>query len=327
VHAEASRLFQIEEDVDFAGVPIRKHDFWSPRIEDFMISIRAGCSTTDLRISFDANEQCYDEAALNTHGRCFLQLIDELARAADSAPVPHYRLGMLSVEEREQVLFKLNPSRPLTAARILPALFEARVASAPDAVAIVRGQERLSYGALNRRANRVAHRLIREGVGPESLVGLSAERSPASVVGLLAILKAGAAYLPLDPACPTARLAVMLGDARPSLILTEAGSFLPLGPPRLVIDETEAEESCDRNPTDTDRRAQLALDHPACVIHTSGSSGTAKSVVVTHRGIAALAEDQTDRLGLSPRARVAQLASMFSIKCGVAPMALGHLEK
>ena len=121
------------------------------------------------------------------------------------------------------------------------------------------------------------------------------------VVGLLAILKAGAAYLPLDPAYPAARLAFMLEDARPSLILTEAGSSLPPGPPRLVIDEAEAAEPPERNPTDRDRRAPLRVDHPAYVIYTSGSTGTPKGVVVTHRGIAALAAAHVRHLASRPR--------------------------
>ena len=130
------------------------------------------------------------------------------------------------------------------------------------------------------------------------------------VVGLLAILKAGAAYLPLDPAYPAARLAFMLEDARPSLILTEAGSALPSGPPRLVIDETEAAELSDRNPTDTDRRVPLGVDHPAYVIYTSGSTGTPKGVVVTHRGIAALVAVQSRHLGVTAESRVLQFASL-----------------
>jgi amino acid adenylation domain-containing protein len=300
----------IDEDVDFAGVPIRRHDLSSLRIEDFMISIKAGGSAADLRISFNANEQRYDEAALNTHGHRFLRLIDELAAAADSAHLPLHRLSLLSAEEREEVLTKWNAPSPVSAARTLPALFEARVASAPDAVALVHGGERLSYDALNRRANRLAHRPIREGIGPESLVGLSAERSPAMVLGLLAILKAGAAYLPLDPAYPEPRLAFMFADARPSLILTEAGSALPSGPPRLVIDGAEAGESSDRNPTDTDRRAPLSVDHPAYVIYTSGSTGTPKGVVVTHRDIAALATAQARHLGIRAESRVLQFASL-----------------
>src|ERR1700722_17509447 len=236
--------------------------------------------------------------------------LESIVAALETVPgTAMLSLGILSAEERQRVLPNLSAGAPVTATRTLPALFEAQVALAPDAVALVHGQERLSYDALNRRANRLAHRLIGAGVGPESVVGLSAERSPAMVVGLLAILKAGAAYFPLEPTTPGARLAFIVGDARPMLILGEAGSALPPSDaPRLVIDETERGESSD--PTDTDRRTPLSVDHPAYVIYTSGSTGMPKGVVVTHRGIAALAAAQVRHLGVTAESRVLQFASL-----------------
>ena len=100
-------------------------------------------------------------------------------------------------------------------------LFEAQVERSPDAVAVVFGSERLTYGELNARANRLAHRLRELGVGPDVLVGLCSERSPGMVVGVLGVLKAGGAYVPLDPAYPPARLGLMLEDAEVSVLLTE----------------------------------------------------------------------------------------------------------
>src|SRR5262245_44598963 len=100
-------------------------------------------------------------------------------------------------------------------------LFEAQVGRTPQAVAVMCGEERLTYRELNGRANRLAHRLRRLGVGPDVLVGLCTKRSPEMVVGLLGVLKAGGAYLPLDPAYPEERLAFMLQDARAAVLLTE----------------------------------------------------------------------------------------------------------
>ena len=292
------------------GVAIRKQDLSKVRIEDLMIALHVVSPAADLRVEFHANERHYDERALEGHRDRFLRLVDDLAAASDKPFRPLFRLSFQSAEEQRRVLAAGTGPAPSVAALPFPTLFEARAVLTPAAVALVFERETLSYGELNRRANRLAHRLIREGIGPESLVGLSAERSPAMVVSLLAILKAGAAYLPLDPAYPAARLAFMLADAKPSLILSEAGSSLPPGPPRLVITEAQAAESPEYNPTDHDRRTSLSVDHPAYVIYTSGSTGTPKGVVVTHAGIAALAEAQTDRLGLSPRARVLQFASL-----------------
>jgi nonribosomal peptide synthetase DhbF len=300
----------VDEEFDFAGIPIRTHDLTRGRIEDFMIAMLVGGPAADLRLDFTANGRHYDDGTLEAHRHRFLWLIDELAAASDKADRPLYRLNLVPVEERRRLLAAGNGPGPSVTALPFQVLFEAQAALTPGAAALISNGEQISYGELNRRANRLAHRLIREDIGPESVVGLSVERSPTIVVGLLAILKAGAAYLPLDPAYPAGRLAFMLADAKPSLILTEAGSSLPPGPPRLVIAEAEVAESPECNPTDRDRRTSHSVDHPAYIIYTSGSTGTPKGVVVTHRGIAALAEAQADRLGLSPRARVLQFASL-----------------
>jgi nonribosomal peptide synthetase DhbF len=300
----------VDEDFDFAGVAIRKHDLSRVRVEDFMIAMHVGGPATDLRLDFHVNERHYDERALEAHRRHFLQLVDDLAAASDKADRPLYQLSLLSAAERRRLLAAGNGRGPSVTALPFPALFEAQAALAPDSVALVFNREQMSYGELNRRANQLAHRLIREGIGPESLVGLSAGRSPEMVVGLLAIMKAGAAYLPLDPAYPAARLAFMLADAKPSLILIEAGSVMPPGPPRLVISEAEAIETEEHNPTDRDRRTPLSVDHPAYVIYTSGSTGTPKGVVVTHRGVAALAASHVQHLGVTAEARILQFASL-----------------
>ena len=194
----------------------------------------------------------------------------------------------------------------------MPSLFEAQVARTPDAVALVYGDARLTYGELNRRANQLAHVLIRRGVGPEQLVGLCVERTPEMIVGLLAILKAGAAYLPLDLAYPAARLALMLDDARPGLILASAETAprLPAGYRYLVIEADGDTADGDTNPTDAQRLSALAVGHPAYVIYTSGSTGRPKGVVVTHAGVAALAAAQVERLGVTAASRVLQFASL-----------------
>jgi amino acid adenylation domain-containing protein len=167
-------------------------------------------------------------------------------------------------------------------------LFEAQAEQAPDALAVAAGRIRMSYGELNRRANQVAHYLRRRGVGPDSLVALCLDRSPALVVAVLGVLKAGGAYVPLDPAHPAERLSFMLHDAGTGIVLTEArwlaqlsGAALPV----LCLDRDQ-EQLASESKANTDGRAELA--NLAYAIYTSGSTGWPKGVLIQHDGLANL---------------------------------------
>ena len=207
--------------------------------------------------------------------------------------MPLHRLEVLGPEERHTLLKEFNATAHPLPEATLPALFEAQVARTPEALALLCGEERLTYGALNARANRLAHWLLAQGVGPERVVGIALERSPEMVVALLANLKAGGAYLPLDPEYPAARLAQMLGEAAPVLVLTSRSvrARLPQGLELLALDAPETQAALARapthNPTDADRPTPLRPQHPAYVIYTSGSTGRPKGVVV-ERGVLAV---------------------------------------
>src|ERR1700678_2355403 len=173
--------------------------------------------------------------------------------------------------------------RPARPSRTLPELIEAQVRRTSGAVALAwRGGE-LSYAELNERANRLARYLIRLGACPERIVALALPRGAPAMVALLAVTKSGAAYLPVDPLLPAARIAFMLADARPLLVVTDAATSSGLpggGPPRLVIDDPSvaaAVAACPaKDMTDVDRLAPLRSANPAYVIYTSGSTGTPK---------------------------------------------------
>ena len=145
--------------------------------------------------------------------RHFVRLLEAAVAAPDE---PLHRLGFSTPDERHTLLESFNATAHEVPNATLPELFEAQVARTPDAIAVVFGEQALSYAELNARANQLAHHLIGLGVGPEALVGIALERSIEMVVGLVGILKAGAAYLPLDPEYPTARLEQMLTDAAPA---------------------------------------------------------------------------------------------------------------
>ncbi|WP_259675526.1 non-ribosomal peptide synthase/polyketide synthase [Burkholderia gladioli] len=227
------------------------------------------------------------------------QLVDALERQAWRRV---RELPMLPAAERERLLSAWNRTDTVyDGPTDLVAMFEAQVARTPAAEALVHEDLRLDYAELNRRANRLAHQLIARGVGPDMRVAICLERGPAMVIGLLGILKAGAAYLPLDPGLPPQRLAYLLGDSAPAMLLTlEAWRPLldaaapPAGlPPLLCLDAPEAAldgraadgdldgEAAERNPG-----VALAPGHLAYVIYTSGSTGQPKGVTVPHGGIA-----------------------------------------
>ena len=255
----------------------------------------------------------FDEGSVQAMAERFVRL---LAAAAATPDALLHRLEILEAQERHMLLEEFNDTaRPLPEAT-LPQLFEAQVARTPGAMALVFGEESLTYQELNARANALAHHLIGLGVGPESLVGIALERSMAMVVAILGVLKAGGAYLPLDPDYPQARLAYMLKDAAPALVLSNGAlcQRLPQTIDALSLDmpkiQAALNQSQAHNPTDTERTARLLSRHPAYVIYTSGSTGTPKGVVVTHIGVPSLVAAQVESLNLTGDSRILQFASL-----------------
>ncbi|MGO4422207.1 amino acid adenylation domain-containing protein, partial [Streptomyces sp. MCAF7] len=218
-----------------------------------------------------------------------------------------------------------GPSYP--AARTFPELFEERVRARPEAVAVYEGPLAVSYADLNARANRLARALVAQGIGPEDTVAVAIPKSARSILAVVAVLKAGAAYLPLDLGYPPERLRQVVADARPALVLTTAEAAGPMaqaGAGRtlcldgtdtqlLEIDEEIDEELTgglsDEDLTDADRVAPLRPENTAYLIYTSGSTGRPKGVLVPHRGLAALVAQQRTGLRLRADERVLLFAS------------------
>ncbi|MCP2343571.1 non-ribosomal peptide synthase/polyketide synthase [Actinomadura rupiterrae] len=214
-----------------------------------------------------------------------------LTQVVDDASVRIGDLDVLVADERERVVARWNDTRHPVADGTLAALFEARAARKPEAVAVEHGGTRWTYAQLDARANRIARTLLARGVGREDLVAVLLERSPDLVAVLLGIAKAGAAYLPIDLAYPAERISFMLADAAPALVVDEL--FL-----RSLSDDT------------TPVGVRAACDQAAYVIYTSGSTGIPKGVVVSHRGLAGLAGAQIERFAVKPESRVLQLAAL-----------------
>jgi arthrofactin-type cyclic lipopeptide synthetase C len=202
-------------------------------------------------------------------------------------------LSLLSVQEREQIVVGWNQTgRPYPQDRLIHELFERQLDNTPESIALIYEDRRLSYAELNAKANQLAHYLQRLGIGPESLVGVCAERSLEMVIGLLAVLKAGGAYVPLDPTYPAERLAYMLEDSAPIVVLTHTrvraeirSALAQAGVPMIDL---EADTWRWANETDVNRdesAVELTPEHLAYVIYTSGSTGRPKGVMNEHRGV------------------------------------------
>ncbi|MEU1423136.1 non-ribosomal peptide synthase/polyketide synthase [Kitasatospora sp. NPDC005751] len=246
-----------------------------------------------LRALISYNTDLFDAV---TAERIADQLATLLAAVAENPGRPIGALPLASDDELKALLDQARGTfRPVPEAT-LPELFEQQAARTPHAVALLDGERELTYAQLDRAANRLSHRLIRQGVGPERVVALALPRAAETVVAQLAVSKAGGAFLPVDPGYPAGRREFMVRDA---------GAFLMLDDPA----EVWTADGAPTPPTDADRATALSTGHPAYVIYTSGSTGTPKGVVVTHRGLAGFAAAAAEQYAAGPGDRVLQFAS------------------
>jgi amino acid adenylation domain-containing protein len=222
------------------------------------------------------------ETAANL-ARCYLTLLEGLVAQPER---PVHTLPLLGADALHQVLVEWNTSRDAPPEATLHQLFEAQVARAPDAPAVSSAEVTLSYRELDERANQLAHLLRQEGAGPEVRVALCLSRSLDFIVGVLGILKSGAAYVPLEPTYPAERLALMLSDSNAPLLLThqELAPRLPTQGRRVLLldaDWPRAEALPRQAP-----RAGATPDNLAYILYTSGSTGVPKGTCVEHRAVA-----------------------------------------
>ncbi|WP_172386774.1 non-ribosomal peptide synthetase [Streptomyces sp. MNP-20] len=285
---------------------------------------RAGAASAKFDLAFSLTERYADDgAALGIEGEVeyatdlfdaatvegiaasFARLLEAAAAAPDH---PVGAAPVLAPEQYALIVEGWNDTARPTPPTTLHALVEAQAARTPDAAAVLAADTTLTYRELDERANRLARHLVAQGAGPEDFVALALPRTAETLVAVLAVLKAGAAYVPVDPAYPADRIAHILGDARPALLVTTAATAPATAEvPRLVLDDPATAAAVAARPatplTDAERRAPLLPGHPAYAIYTSGSTGRPKGVVVPHANAVNLALWAVEEFGPERLAR------------------------
>ncbi|MGE6630695.1 amino acid adenylation domain-containing protein [Bacillus sp. NPDC077027] len=278
------KLAQLDSDLYVKPVGSAKFDLTLELTEQRTDTGLAAGLTGLFEFSTDVFQQCTIQAIADRMKRF-------LTEVAKHPHLPIGQMNILSEKERQTLLPDKQTLAHLDQVPSLPALFEKAVQQYPERVAVTYGNQQLTYQELNNKANRLAHLLIARGVGPEQFVALSLPRSIDMLVSLLAVHKAGAAYVPLDPDYPADRLAYMMQDAKPvcSITTKAAAVHLPADCQLILLDEKETNDQLlntpNNNPTDTDRVEPLSSLHPAYIIYTSGSTGKPKGVVIPHQNV------------------------------------------
>jgi non-ribosomal peptide synthetase component F len=315
-------IMSFDHSLNFGDRVPRVYNLSNGPIDDVRIAVHDGSANGTMLLSVDVNPDLYGPETARQISERFSRILNWVVSAAPDDRA--WRAEMLAEAERRQLLSGWNDTAREVPAATLPALFEAQAALVPDAVAVVCAGTALTYAGLNSRANRLARLLAGRGVGPESVVAVALDRSADLVVALLAVVKAGAAYLPVDPAYPAERIAFMLRDSRPPVLLVTVAiaSAIPgsATTTTLVVDEpgtvTALRGASDSDLTDADRVAALRQAHPVYLMYTSGSSGRPKGVVVSHRGLVSLVAAQRAVFGVGRGAVVLGFAP-FSFDASV----------
>ncbi|MGW1751353.1 amino acid adenylation domain-containing protein [Streptomyces sp. NPDC002092] len=286
-------------ELRFAGHATTRHNLSTGPVEDLAVNVYDRADGDGIRIDLDAGPDHYTDAELAAHHRRFARFVEHFARAVIASGTPVGQVEVTLPEERADARLA-GSAAPAGAATTVPELFAARVMATPDATAVIQGERSSTYRQLNGRANRLAHRLIALGVRPEDRVAVLLDRSDGLLAALLAVLKAGAAYVGLDARAPAARTRQILAETGANVLLTDTE---PTEPYDAAITVAPEDPTLAAEP-DTDPAVLLHPAQLAYVSYTSGSTGTPKGVAVTHRDVTALAADSAFADGAHARVLV-----------------------
>ncbi|WP_264925386.1 non-ribosomal peptide synthetase, partial [Streptomyces sp. A012304] len=305
-------VMSYDSDLRFAGLPATAHSLSRSSVADLAVWALDRRDGNGPRVELHAAADAWDEDERRGHQRALGHLLEQLAEIDPDLPV-----GRLLLAPPTDVS---TPQPPPARAAHLADLFEEQVRRTPDAVAVTAPDATLTYAELDARANRLAHLLTSHGAAPERLVALALPRSAELVAALLAVLKTGAGYVPLDPDHPAGRLTDLLDDTRPAVLVTvdPVRSRLPRRPAAhlVVLDDPDTAAALAARTATAPPAVARDPRHPAYVIHTSGSTGRPKGVVASHAGVANLFFHQRGTLfpavesAAGPRMRVALTTSV-----------------
>ncbi|MFI8930440.1 amino acid adenylation domain-containing protein [Streptomyces sp. NPDC053474] len=285
----------------------------------FDLSVDVGETFTDgapggITGSVDYSADLYDHGTAQAFADRLAAFLTAVCTAPDRRVADH---DLTTPAERDLLLKRWNDTRRDIPDGLIHELLQDQVRRSPDSVAVAYEGTELSYATLNAEVNRLARLLVARGAGPERFVAMAMPRSERMLVTLLAVLKSGAAYLPVDPEYPADRIAYMLDDADPALVVTvsEVAGRLPLdGRAAVVLDapalRAELAGYATTDLDDADRAAPLRAHHPAYLIYTSGSTGRPKGVVVPHAGLPSLGWSKVEWYATKPESRVLQFSSL-----------------
>ncbi|MFF8700631.1 amino acid adenylation domain-containing protein [Streptomyces albidoflavus] len=289
--------FPVDGDTGDADDGVRLHGLEGADVTNFPLNLVAYAGD-ELAYALAYDPALFDPATVE---RMAAHLEALLTGMADAPARPVSAVPMLAEGERERVVREWAGTEGVAPwPGTLHSQVAERAAEHPDTIAVVCGEDALTYGELDRSANQLAHHLISLGAGPGHLVGLSVERSTDMAVGLLGIMKTGAAYLPLDPAYPADRLTYMLEDSGARLLITHHHTTRPAPADIQVIDLNAERETLAQQPT-TAPTTTVTPDDLAYVIYTSGSTGRPKGVAIEHHTVLHLLANSQPLYGFGPQ--------------------------
>ena len=270
-------------------------------VTPFDLTLDIEPSGSGVRGNFFYNTELFERSTIERLAKHFSTLLCHALQAPEERLS---RLRLMGPDEEAQVL-AWGENRNCTPASFVHRLFEERAEKNPDAIALTFEQASLSYDQLNQRANRLAHHMLELGVRPDQCVAICVERGIEMVVAMLAVLKAGAGYLPLDPAYPPERLRFMLSDSAPVVLLTQDSLrqlFGDLDGSAAILDLDKSEPAWSNQSSANINTGSLALNpnHLAFVLYTSGSTGTPKGVMIGHAALSNLILSTTKEPGIEP---------------------------